>query len=82
MDSDRLIQMENMAPIRSLLEELRSGLSSYWITAEEILRESGIRLKVQDKEMFSFKKNFFSFLFLYSFRKAGIEKKMRSGFAR
>ena len=72
MAFDQLAQMENILPVPALLEELRFGLSSYWKVAAEILRESGIRLKAPIEEDFSFRKNFFSFLFLYSFYKAGI----------
>jgi Polyprenyl synthetase len=77
MDIDPLIQMENKVPVQALLEELRYGLSNYWRIAEEVLRESGIRVKPPGAADFSFKKNFFSFLFLYSFLKAGIGKRRR-----
>jgi hypothetical protein len=77
MDSGLLKQMENMPPVPILLDELRSGLSSYWHAAEEILGGSGIRLKAPDAGDFAFKKNFFSFLFLYSFHRAGIAKHRR-----
>jgi hypothetical protein len=77
MALNQLIQMENMLPVPMLLEELRSGLSSYWKAAAEILRESGICLKAPVEDDFSFRKNFFSFLFLYSFHKAGIGRHRR-----
>ena len=77
MNANPLTQMENMFPVPMLLGELRSGLSSYWRVAEEILRDSGIRLKVPGAQDFSFRKNFFSFLFLYSYNTAGIGKQRR-----
>jgi len=77
MNANPLTQMENMFPVPMLLGELRSGLSSYWGAAEEILRDSGIRLRVPGAQDFSFRKNFFSFLFLYSYNKAGIGKQRR-----
>lgn len=77
MNAELLIQMQKMPPVPTLLEELRSGLTGYWRAAEDILRDSGIRLKAPGEGDFAFKKNFFSFLFLYSFHRAGIAKNRR-----
>ena len=74
---DPILQIENSQTVRTLLDELRSGLSNYWKIADGILRQSDIRLKVQGEDGFSLEKNFFSFLFLYSFYRAGIPKSRR-----
>lgn len=72
-----LARMESVPMVRTLLEELGSGLSHYWKIAEGILRQSGVRLKAPVKDDFPLEKNFFSFLFLYSFYRAGIPKARR-----
>lgn len=61
----------------SLLEELESGLSLFWNTADEILQGSGITVKKLDPEFFSIEQNFFSSMFLYSYFKASIPKSER-----
>jgi len=72
-----IAQIESIAPIRMLLEELRLGLSDYWKVADRVLRQIGITLKAPKEDDFSFKKNFFSLLFLYSFYQAKIPKPRR-----
>jgi len=69
--------MENMQPIKKMMEEIRSGLSSYWELAGGILRQSGVVLNPPGEDYFSLKSNFFSLLFLYSFHEAGIPKARR-----
>jgi len=73
--------MEHRAPVSDLLEELRSGLSNYWRHADAILQQSDVKLKAPDKEDFSFQRNFFSILFLYSFYRAKIPKHRRMLYA-
>ena len=75
--SDSIRQMENMPLIKTLLEELETGLSRYWETAAGILRPSGVTLQAPPEDYFSFKNNFFSLLFLYSFDRAKIPKSRR-----
>ncbi|WP_373500268.1 class 1 isoprenoid biosynthesis enzyme [Desulfococcus sp.] len=75
--SGAMVQMENMPAVKSLLAELRSGLSNYWKVADGILRQSGVTLRAPQEDDFSFNKNFFSLLFLYSFHHAGIQKPRR-----
>ena len=74
---DPIVQMENLPPVKNLLEELRSGLSSYRNVADGILRQIGVTLKAPKEDDFSLKNNFFSFLFLYSFHRAKIPKPRR-----
>ncbi|MBW2592206.1 MAG: polyprenyl synthetase family protein [Deltaproteobacteria bacterium] len=69
--------MENTPPVKALMEELRSGLSNYWKAAGEILGQSGITLRAPEEGYFSFNRNFFSLLFLYSFHRAGIPESRR-----
>jgi hypothetical protein len=75
--SSPMVEMENIPRIKALLEELRSGLSSYWEAAGAILGLSGVTLKAPTEDYFSFSKNFFSLLFLYSFHRAGIPEVRR-----
>jgi len=75
--SDSIHRMENMPPIKTLLEELRRGLSHYWEIAAETLRPSGVTLQAPPEDFFSFKNNFFSLLFLYSFDRAKIPRSRR-----
>ncbi len=60
-----------------LLEELYSGLSMYWSTAEIILQGSGIKLLNPPDGFYSLDKNFFSTLFLYSYHRAHIPRSRR-----
>jgi len=55
-----------------LLEELESGLVAYWTTAEQILKPCGVNLLRPGEDTFSLPRNFFSLLFLYSYRRLGI----------
>ena len=61
----------------NLLEELYSGLSIYWATAENIFQGSGIRLLNPPGDFYSLEKNFFSTLFLYSYQRAYIPRPRR-----
>lgn len=70
--SDLLCQMERVPQIRSLLAELRSGLTRFWDAAGSILEPCGVRLKIPGEASFSLHNNFFSMLFLYSYLRAGI----------
>jgi len=69
--------MEQSPLVRTLLEELRSGLTRYLDIADGILKQGGIRLRAPDASFFSFEKNFFSLLFLYSYQRAGIPETRR-----
>ena len=61
----------------ALEDELSSALSLYWSTAGDILRDSGIELLEPPEDFFSIDKNFFSALFLYSYKRAGIPRPRR-----
>lgn len=62
---------------QSLEEELCEALSLYWSTAEETLRESGVKLLPPAADYFELGRNFFSALFLYSYHRAKIPKMRR-----
>ncbi|MFZ7127853.1 MAG: polyprenyl synthetase family protein [Desulfobacterales bacterium] len=75
VDSDRptpIDRMETIPIVKDLLLELASGLELYWDTAGRILNACGVTLAPLSEDAFSLRKNFFSFLFLYSFRQGGI----------
>ena len=69
--------LENLQPVNILLKELRSGLHRYWEIAHDILQQSGVTLRPPDESYFSYQKNFFSLLFLYSFYRAKIPESRR-----
>jgi len=64
-------------PFMMIQSELGSALSSYWSTAEHILKDSGIRLMPPPHDYASLERNFFSALFLYSYHRAGIPLQRR-----
>jgi hypothetical protein len=59
---------------KSLEEDLKAGFSLFWSIAEEILQNSGVKLLTPIPELFSIENNFFSMLFLYSYRRASFPK--------
>lgn len=67
--------------VQTLLGELRTGLTRYVEIAGDILEQGGIRLKTPEASFFSFEKNFFSLLFLYSYHRAGIPESRRIFYA-
>lgn len=69
--------MEKSPLVQTLLGELRTGLTRYVEIAGDILKQGGIRLKAPEEAFFSFEKNFFSLLFLYSYHRAGIQESRR-----
>jgi len=73
--------MEQLPLVRTLMAELRSGLARYLEIAGGILEQGGIRLKASEEAFFSFEKNFFSLLFLYSYHRAGIPESRRIVYA-
>ncbi|RTZ99627.1 MAG: hypothetical protein DSY90_00740, partial [Deltaproteobacteria bacterium] len=70
-------QMQTIPPVMALMEEMRSGISTYLGAAGTILRPGGVNLKPAPDDYFSMEKNFFSMLFLYSFHRAGISRSHR-----
>ncbi|RTZ94744.1 MAG: hypothetical protein DSY90_15275, partial [Deltaproteobacteria bacterium] len=68
-------------PVMALMEEMRSGISTYLGAADTILRPGGVDLKPAPDDYFSMEKNFFSMLFLYSFHRAGISRSHRRLYA-
>jgi Polyprenyl synthetase len=64
-------------PFSALEEELSSALSIFWLTAGDILRGSGVELLDLPEDYLSIDKNFFSALFLYSYKRAGIPRSRR-----
>jgi len=75
------VRMENTPPVKTLMEEMRSGIFTYLGAADTILRQSGVQLKPVPEDIFSLDKNFFSMLFLYPFHRAGIPKPRRRLYA-
>lgn len=73
--------METARPIMDLMEELKAGLSDYWKAAAGILQKGGVTLKAPGEDYFSFQKNFFSLLFLYSFQRGGVPRPRRRLYA-
>ncbi len=69
--------MENSPPVKTLMEELKSGLTDYWKAAGDILQIGGLTLKAPREDYFSFHRNFFSLLFLYSFQRGGLPESRR-----
>lgn len=69
--------LERSQPFNSLIDELQSGLGLYWKTAGHILETCGVALMPPTEATFSFRKNFFSMLFLYSYQRAGILRARR-----
>lgn len=79
MDTIRLqadgAEQEN--PLGTIEQELASALSLYWSTAARILEGSGVTLLDPAPGFFSLENNFFSALFLYSYRRADIPSPRR-----
>jgi hypothetical protein len=75
--NDIAARMAQAPLIQSLLAELKAGLHLYWEAADGILRKSGVTLTVPDQTTLSLPNNFFSLLFLYSYRQAGISRSRR-----
>lgn len=65
------------ADIRTLENDLRSGLDRFWEAAAAILHGSAIHLTPPDETTFSLSRNFFSTLFLYSYYRTGIPPERR-----
>jgi len=78
---ERCDRMMRAASLQVLMEDLRSGLATYWSVANEILKVCGLHLFIPDDGTFSPGKNFFSLLFLYSYRRASIPRQRRSLYA-
>ena len=70
-------QMEQAPAFKHLQQELQEGLSLYWQTAGRILKRCGVTLTAPTEAAFSFRKNFFSLLFMYSYMHAGIPRPRR-----
>jgi hypothetical protein len=65
-------QLLRVSSLTDLMEDLHCGLDTYWSMADEILKACGLHLYRPDRDAFSPSKNFFSLLFLYSYRRAGL----------
>ena len=76
-----LLPMAQTPAFETLLAELQAGLRRYWETADQILRPCGVTLQPYRAAAFSFAKNFFSILFLYSYQRAGIPAGRRRVYA-
>lgn len=71
----RIVASETLRTLGSLAtlgDELSEGLSLYWSTAEEILRDSDVQLRSPHSEYLAIESNLFSMLFLYSYFQAGM----------
>ncbi|MEE4242045.1 MAG: class 1 isoprenoid biosynthesis enzyme [Desulfopila sp.] len=75
--SEVVASVKDLYPVNELLTELRDGLSQYWKVAQTVLRDNGVELFPPNESYFSYSKNFFSLLFLYSFFRANIPKQRR-----
>lgn len=71
--SDFFEIVKNSPEVLTLQGVLTTGVSHYYEIAGRVLKDSGIELKRRDDEVFPIDRNFFSFLFLYSYYKAGID---------
>ena len=78
---DAAAKLQQAPALGELLEELKTGLAQYWSAADEILKPCGVRLYPLGEAAFSLAKNFFSLIFLYSYRRAGIGRERRILFA-
>jgi hypothetical protein len=81
VQSDPIDRLMRAASLQVLMEDLRSGLTTYWSVAGDILKVCGLHLTLPDAGTFSPAKNFFSLLFLYSYRRAGIPRERRRLYA-
>jgi len=70
-------ECRDVEPLHLLLDELSDGLSLYWTTAGDIVRNSGVRVLKPPSDYFCLEKNFFSLLFLYSYHRAAIPRSRR-----
>lgn len=70
-------EYRNDEPLHFLLDELADGLSLYWSTAGDMVRNSGVTVLNPSADYFSIEKNFFSLLFLYSYHRAAIPRSRR-----
>jgi hypothetical protein len=71
----RIVANETLCTLGSLAtlgDELSEGLSLYWSTAEEILRDSDVQLRSPHSKYLAIESNLFSMLFLYSYLQAGM----------
>ena len=76
-----VVDAQMIDPLAQIEAELSAALSKYWTTAGRILQTSGVKLSDPPDGYFTLEKNFFSALFLYSYRRAGIAKARRIIFA-
>ncbi len=60
-----------------LEQELSEALNLFWVTAQEILTGSGIRLLEKPAGFLKLENNFFSAMFLYSYHRAGLPRVRR-----
>lgn len=72
---DGFFNREEILPL--LEEEIGRALTRYLEIADDLLKDSGIRLEKVPPSFFSLKHNFFSVLFLFSYYRAGIAKTRR-----
>lgn len=73
---------ESGAVLARLRGELSEALAAYWSLAGELLRDSGVRLMAPAAaDALSLESHFFSFLFLYSYYRAGIPSERRVFYA-
>ena len=77
---DPIDQMMQAPALQALMKDLRAGLATYWGVAGDILKACGLRLQTPDAAD-SPSKHFFSLLFLYSYRRAGISRERRRLYA-
>lgn len=76
-DRDTAARLDQAPTLVALLEELKAGLEQYWSVADGILGACGVHLHRPGGEAYALPKNFFSLLFLYTYRRAGIPRVRR-----
>ena len=74
---DPAAALHRASALAALLDELKTGLLRYRSAAAEILDACGVRLRPPDAQALSLAGNFFSLVFLYAYRRAGIDRERR-----
>jgi hypothetical protein len=75
--SDPFDRIRQLSGFKELFNELHCALSLYWTTAAEVLQGGGISVLDPPEGYFSLENNFFSALFLYSYRRLEIPRPRR-----
>lgn len=71
------LEAEAAALVAALHGELTTALAAFWSAAHGMLEGSGVRLVSPGADAHSLEQHFFSFLFLYSYYRAGVSAERR-----